>query len=1147
MFKKNHILLAITQLFIAGVVFAAPVDDAYYSDRILICLKPNLRLLEKSYTGNPVQTGIAELDKLLAIYNITEVQRWLPNARPGEGDGDILLENIFRLILPQKCSDLEKVVREFNKLGVLLYSELEPIHRLDYTPNDPRFSQQWYLQRIQADEAWGLWDITGGQIPGNRRIVLADIDTGVQYTHPDLRDRTWINQDEIPESLFATIDTDADSFITRSELVNYVGDVNQDGTADLRDVVANGSPVIDNLDNDNDGYVDDVLGWDPAGTTSGSDADIDPYAAMTGPAWIDYREHGTHVAGLLAATTDNGVGIASTIFTGTIMAVKCMYDQDAQAYVSSGYTGMLYAAHAGADIINCSWGGTGYSGSEQALINTIYNDYGVIIVAAAGNGNSDGTPSNAPHYPSGYDHVVSVTAVSASDVFSWANYGSGEGNPYFFGVDISAPGENILSTVFSNHGSYASWAGTSMASPIVASCFGLLKALYPNQTQEWLTNTILETADPIDDINPSYAGEIGSGRINIYKALARALYPDLHFNSYSLQLVNDDGDGQLSPGEEAWLRVTIFNSPGWVDAQDVVGYLTTTNPLVTITDSVGTFNTISAGNIGVNIFDRFQFSVAPEAPAQPIEFQLHLEANVNSDHPYETSFLFQVPVSFWQPGFPFAMGQPIIGGNAVVDIDGDGQREIIFGAEDSLLHCVGVDGAEKTGFPVSLGARIDATPAVGDLDGDGRLEIVIGAFNDSLYVIDSDGNKQGIWQGLGYLLAPPTLVDIDADQQLEIIIPDWGRQLAVLEADGTLLPGFPVSLPGERLSVGAAVGDLNHDGQLEIVAVSWGGALHVFNLAGEELPGFPVTFSGRIASGPLLVNLDQDPEGWLEIVVGADDDSLHVIDHEGNELWAFSGSSQNIRVTPGVGDINGDGNLELIYASYDRKIYALDNQGNLLPGWPVETGSIIVSSPVVVDVDGDGAAEIFCGSNDHKIYGLKGTGDFISGFPVSTPGRVQGTPTVRDFDQDGDPELIIGCDSSLIVLDLKTSAADSVGWFTDRGNYQRTGVYGNPVTGIGNQADLPRAPWLSNPYPNPFNPEVQLSLRLPQAMQVRVAVFDLRGRLVTRLVDNSWSAGRYEIVWNGRDEWGHSVGSGVYVLKADIGNRVYTRKLLFIK
>ena len=799
------------------LAWSAPINDVHH-DRFLFCIEGDA-LIEKPVIENGIaKFNIKELDDLLNSFSPISIEQWLPNARSEDRDGEVLLTNIYEIQFDRETKLLDDMISEVAKTTGVLYAEHSNIHRLDYNPNDPRIGYQWFLDRIEAKSTWDLWDIENSVQPGNREIVLASVDTGVQYTHPDLANSMWINKDEIPLNLHAAIDTNGDSFITPAELIAYVGDADGNGTANLQDAVSSNSNLTTGTDTDGNGYNDDIIGWDIAGVTSGtSDSDNDPMASITGPAYIDNRMHGTHVAGLLAATTDNGVGIASVIFNGSVMPVKCLYDQDTYGYVSGGYNGILYAAHAGANIINCSWGGTGWGYSEQSTINNVFDNYGAVIVAAAGNGNDDGTPSGTAHYPSGYDNVVSVTAVGSSDAFHWANYGDGEGNPNFFGVDISAPGENIQSTVFTTQGSYSSWPGTSMASPIVASAFGLLMSKNPSATQDWLINTILESTDNIDDINPGYIGQLGTGRLNVYNAIARSVFPSISYTSYSMEIINDNGDGQLTPGEEVKLRVTLMNQTGWMSAENATGYLSCDNPYVTITDSIGAYGTVSSGNVGVNLFDRYQFNVSSEAPAADIEFTLRIEANMESENPYIVAFNFIIPISLWQLNFPIELSQSVVTGNAVIDINGDGINEIIFGGQDSLLHAIQVDGTELANFPIAFNGKFDATPAIGDVDNNGDLEIVIGNKNGELYIIQSDGSYESIWTASGYLQATPTLYDFDSDGDLEIVALGWDYEVAVMHHDGTMLSGYPLTLSGERMSKGGAVGDIDGDGSAEII------------------------------------------------------------------------------------------------------------------------------------------------------------------------------------------------------------------------------------------------------------------------------------------------------------------------------------------
>ena len=335
--------------------------------------------------------------------------------------------------------------------------------------------------------------------------------------------------------------------------------------------------------------------------------------------------HGTHVAGLLASTTDNNTGIASTAFNCSIMAVKVSDDNQigGDVYITDGFAGILYAAKAGYysegfSIVNNSWGGAGYSLYEQATINVCFNDYNAIIVCAAGNGSTTSWgESNESHYPSGYDNVVSVCALGSNNQWNhWATYGET--------VDLASPGENIRSTT--NNG-YASWDGSSMASPVAASVFGLVKAYNPEWNNEMVEMMVLSAADPvIYDVNTEnyLQGMLGRGRVEAYNALITPLFPKIEYVGEDLIAGSDN---IMNPGDEVELFIVLFNDPEWGNAVDLQATLTENSPYVSIINSNIYYGDIPPGE--AMIIEPFIMSISNDAPETNIEFEMHISSNQN--------------------------------------------------------------------------------------------------------------------------------------------------------------------------------------------------------------------------------------------------------------------------------------------------------------------------------------------------------------------------------------------------------------------------------------------------------------------------------------------------------------------------------------
>jgi len=212
--------------------------------------------------------------------------------------------------------------------------------------------------------------------------------------------------------------------------------------------------------------------------------------------------HGSHVSGTVGAETNNNLGVASIGYNISVMPIKI--GNCSTGALTGGYDGVIWAADNGADAINMSWGGGGVSTYGQNVCNYAWNA-GVILIAAAGNDNS-----SQQFYPAAYDNVVSVAATTTGDAkSSFSQYGTW--------IDVSAPGSQILSTDAGT--AYQFSQGTSMASPMVAGLVGLMISHAPSATPQDIVDCLLSSADNIESANPSYQGQLGSGRINAEEAL----------------------------------------------------------------------------------------------------------------------------------------------------------------------------------------------------------------------------------------------------------------------------------------------------------------------------------------------------------------------------------------------------------------------------------------------------------------------------------------------------------------------------------------------------------------------------------------------------------------------------------------------------
>jgi subtilisin family serine protease len=337
------------------------------------------------------------------------------------------------------------------------YAEPNYIFQLDAVPNDPYFNNLWGMQN--TGQTWGTpdadidaekaWDISTGD-----SVIVGVIDTGVDTAHVDLMGNIWTNPGEIPNN---------------------------------------------GIDDDGNGYVDDVHGWDFVNNNNNPN-DIDG--------------HGSHVSGTIAAKGNNGIGVVGVCWSAKIMPLKiCEYNS---CYTSSAIEALEYATKMGAKLTSNSYR---LSYPPQSLKNAIDSSgaHGMLFIAAAGNYRENNDVS--PLYPASYnsENIIAVAATDHNDNLAdepgWgSNYG-------LTTVDLAAPGVNILSTVPpAVYGSdYAYFSGTSMATPHVSGTAALIWSKYPTLTHLQVKERIMNSVDPL----PSLAGKcVTGGRLNAYRAIA---------------------------------------------------------------------------------------------------------------------------------------------------------------------------------------------------------------------------------------------------------------------------------------------------------------------------------------------------------------------------------------------------------------------------------------------------------------------------------------------------------------------------------------------------------------------------------------------------------------------------------------------------
>jgi subtilisin family serine protease len=363
------------------------------------------------------------------------------------------LERSYRIKF-QDPTQVFAVMEALKQLPGVAFTERVPEYYSFLTPNDPSFTvnttTQWGLYKIQAPLAW---DIT----TGTASTIVAVVDDAVKLNHQDLTGNLWSNPGEI---------------------------------------VGNG------IDDDANGYIDDVNGWDAA--------DRDNDANPPGTATNSNFTHGTHCAGIVAAKTNNAIGVASIGFNISYIPVKCKLSSTSGSSIQAAMEGVQYALNTPAKVISMSWGGSASSSVEQLVFDYAFQS-GVSLIAAAGNNGNQ-----TPFYPANYNNVLAIGNTASSDArSSSSNYGTW--------IDLMAPGTNIYNCLAGSTSSYGNQTGTSMACPMVAGTAGLMLSVNPGLSPSMIYKCLKDSADNINAQNTTIIGLIGSGRLNAKRAVQCAV------------------------------------------------------------------------------------------------------------------------------------------------------------------------------------------------------------------------------------------------------------------------------------------------------------------------------------------------------------------------------------------------------------------------------------------------------------------------------------------------------------------------------------------------------------------------------------------------------------------------------------------------
>ncbi|MFQ6113367.1 MAG: S8 family serine peptidase, partial [bacterium] len=866
----------------------------YAPGEIIVKIKGTQFNASKLSSMQNSKLGIASLDALNNIWGVRQVRPLvkLKNSSRLQKAGH-RLDHVVKVAFATK-SQLETIISAYLADPNVEYAQPNYIHQLHFVPNDSLFEKQWALQIVQAPQAWDIQRASS-------EIIVGVIDTGIDYHHEDLRDALWMNAGE---------------------------DLNGNGQVDSTD--------FNGMDDDVNGFVDDLRGWDftdaPTFPDGGDflEPDNDPF---------DENGHGTSVAGIIGATGDNVTGVVGLAFGCRIMNLR--------AGTSLGFleeddiaSAMVYAVENGARIINMSFGDEVASPLLRDVMQYAYSQ-NCILVASAGNSRTDRI-----HFPSGFSETISVGATDEDDnLAGFSNYGSS--------VDVVAPGVNILTTQRRNR--YGSFAGTSASAPFVSGLAALILAKTPQLSNESVKGLITSSIDDLGE--PGWDNFFASGRINALKALQSPYfsmvlitYPEVDqgFSSGPIA-IRGTATGtflqeyvvKLGAGEtpETWSE--LFREKNRQIIDEPIMEL----DISSLEDTLYTLRLIVQNKNGTAIEDKVRFfidrtpAVISNVRQTPmidgdrhsflLEFEtddicdaaIHFRAQGSLDN-------FQVKelrvrttthrVNFTQDFFTGSLEYFIqaVNGSGLASVnDNEGD---FFNADLSALP-IGGGAFEKLPTSLPSGLLLGKTS---DFDQDGLNEVILNQYGENftfgpLKILEFNQNQFEELYSTQSVFIPRDWGDSDGDGLLELFV-GAGQRSYILEARAP--DEFPAQIVwSDTNDVWASrFADLDQDGLGEII-VRIGEVFTVWETNGDNsyalVDSFPNPTEGSNNVGvPHSEVGDFDGDGQLEILFGDFDGDLFIYENRGNDRYEFIWSDRLPLIDAidflSAGDYDGDGVTE---------------------------------------------------------------------------------------------------------------------------------------------------------------------------------------------------------------------------------------------
>lgn len=614
--------------------------------------------------------------------------------------------------------------------------------------------------------------------------------------------------------------------------------------------------------------------------------------------------------------------------------------------------------------------------------------------------------------------------------------------------------------------------------------------------------------------------------------------PMLNLLSYEIDDSLGDGDGTINPGDIIRIKPVISNAAGWGTAYDVSLRIVATpvgvEPLSTcimISELApgaqsGPDLELSLQLLGDSVFGSYTLKAELES-FDPVTH--HSTGIKHYDINYDITLI--------DSNFPYQINTGGKSAPMVVDADGDGHNDILYLDVFGGVHVVNTDGQETSSFNTPEEIVVFNSAAMGQIDNEDGDDIVILDRSGKVYAMNLNGDLILDYEAPAISVFSPVIADLDGNGSNEILFTGFDSKLYVIDHEGNDYPGFPLLLDSV-VQTDLAVGKLNPEGPMQIVGGQANGDLLVVNPDATLNPDYDINLGDAITGSPVILD-----NGKIGIATNT---NLFLVGNSGIE---FSVSTQS-RLLGGLitADINRDGSLDLVCVSNRGVLFAVSQSGEHIAGFPVDTGELFNCPPLVADLDGDDQYEIVLHSMVNNIFIYNHDGSLVDGYPFFTSYTGATPGTLLDLENNGYFKLVTGFSNGVLLSNLRAGVSNLAPWTVYRGALNRQASFA--ATGYVDNEDHVQTPVfdrLSQNYPNPFNPHTIIAFDLGKAQNISLDIYNTKGQLVRNLATGQMGEGNHRVTWNGKDNTGRSLASGIYFYRLKTESYSSTRKMLLLK